>query len=259
VTASSDPGQASSPAGPTGNRGTLLIVSSPSGAGKTTLTRRLLGEFSPAVAQPAIFSQAGTRPGGLVFSVSYTTRPQRPGEVEGRDYHFVTGDQFEAMVRRGEFAEHAVVFGNRYGTAQAPVEAALDRGTDVIFDVDWQGGANLAQRWKDDSLKVFILPPDLDVLAARLQGRATDAPEVIERRLRKAIEELNHFEEYQHLIVNDDLDRAYAVLRAIYLTRRYGTTDRPELPYRLGELARLVDSNRESGADAHARRLIGRR
>jgi len=223
-------------------RGTLLIVSSPSGAGKTTLTRRLLAEFAP----------------DLAFSVSYTTRPQRPGEVEGRDYHFVTTEEFQAMVERGEFAEHAFVFGNRYGTAQAPVEAALDRGTDVIFDVDWQGGAMLARRWPADSLKVFILPPDLDALASRLQGRATDAPEVIERRLRKAIEELNHYDEYQHLIVNDDLDRAYAVLRAIYLTRRHGTQDRPDVPYRLGELTRLVDSNRASGADAHARRLIGR-
>lgn len=231
-------------AGP--RRGTLVIVSSPSGAGKTTLTRRLLEEFSGSPPQ-------------LVFSVSYTTRPRRPGEVEGRDYHFVAPEQFEDMVRRGEFAEHAFVFGNRYGTAQAPVEAALDRGTDVIFDVDWQGGAALARRWPRDSLKVFILPPGLDVLAARLQNRATDAPEVIDRRLRKAIEELDHFEEYQHLIVNDDLERAYAVLRAIYLTRRYGATDRPDVPHRLGELTRLVESNRASGADAHARRLIGRR
>jgi guanylate kinase len=227
-------------------RGALLIVSSPSGAGKTTLTRRLLAEFSPPPPQ-------------LVFSVSYTTRPQRPGEVEGRDYHFVAPEQFEAMVRRGEFAEHAFVFGNRYGTAQAPVEAALDRGTDVIFDVDWQGGAMLAERWPRDHVKVFILPPDLDVLASRLQGRATDAPDVIERRLRKAIEELTHYDEYQHLIVNDDLERAYAVLRAIYLTRRHGVEDRPEVPHRLAELARLVEVNRASGADAHARRLVGKR
>src|SRR6185369_6108786 len=134
----------------------------------------------------------------------------------------------------------------------------LSRGADVIFDVDWQGGAMLARRWPEDSLKVFILPPDLDSLAARLQNRATDAPEVIERRLRKAIEELTHYDEYQHLIVNDDLDRAYAVLRAIYLTRRHGTQDRPDVPYRFGDLARLVDSNRTFGADAHARRLIGR-
>jgi len=223
-------------------RGTLLIVSSPSGAGKTTLTRRLLAEFAP----------------DLAFSVSYTTRPQRPGEVDGRDYHFVTPEAFERMVLRGDFAEHAFVFGNRYGTAQAPVEAALDRGNDVIFDVDWQGGANLARRWPHDSLKVFILPPGLDALAARLQGRATDAPEVIERRLRKAIEELNHYDEYQHLIVNDDLERAYAVLRAIYLTRRHGIVDRPDVPHPLGDLTRLVEANRTSGADAHARRLIGR-
>lgn len=227
-------------------RGTLMIVSSPSGAGKTTLTRRLLDEF-------------GGTPPQLAFSVSYTTRPQRPGEVEGRDYHFVTPEAFEHMARRGDFAEHAFVFGNRYGTAQAPVEAALGRGTDVIFDVDWQGGAALAARWPLDSLKVFILPPDLEILASRLQNRATDAPEVIDRRLRKAIEELEHFDEYQHLIVNDDLDRAYAVLRAIYLTRRHGATDRPDVAYPLGELARLVERNRMSGADAHARRLVGRR
>jgi len=240
VTASSD-----APEGTPGKRGTLVIVSSPSGAGKTTLTRRLLDEF------------AGPPP-QLAFSVSYTTRPQRPGEVEGRDYHFVTPEQFERMARRGDFAEHAVVFGNRYGTAEAPVEAALAHGTDVIFDVDWQGGAALERRWPRDSLKVFILPPDLDVLASRLLHRATDAPDVIERRLRKAIEELGHFDEYQHLIVNDDLDRAYAVLRAIYLTRRHGVIDQPGVPHRLGELARLVETNRASGADAHARRLVGR-
>ena len=128
----------------------------------------------------------------------------------------------------------------------------------MIFDVDWQGGAALATRWPLDSLKVFILPPDLESLASRLQNRATDAPEVIERRLRKAIEELDHFDEYQHLIVNDDLDRAYAVLRAIYLTRRYGATDRSDVAYPLGELARVVERNRASGADAHARRLVGR-
>ncbi|HEU4729398.1 MAG TPA: guanylate kinase [Kofleriaceae bacterium] len=241
VTASSDASRGRHP-----ERGTLMIVSSPSGAGKTTLTRRLLDEFSRS-------------PGQLAFSVSYTTRPRRPGEVPGRDYHFVTPEQFEEMVQRGEFAEHAWVFGNRYGTAQAPVEAALTQGTDVIFDVDWQGGAALAARWPEDSLKVFILPPDLEILASRLHHRATDAADVIERRLRKAIEELNHFDEYQHLIVNDDLDRAYAVLRAIYLTRRYGVTDRPDVPYPLRELAGLVEANRTSGAEAHARKLVGRR
>jgi guanylate kinase len=240
VTVSGAPPEAGGP------RGTLLIVSSPSGAGKTTLTRRLIGEFDGDPPQ-------------LVFSVSYTTRPQRPGEVDGRDYHFVTPAEFEAMVQRGEFAEHAEVFGNRYGTAQAPVEAALHGGTDVIFDVDWQGGAMLHARWPRDSLKVFILPPDLDALSARLRQRATDSPEVIERRLRKAIEELSHYGEYEHLIVNDDLERAYAVLRAIYLTRRHGARDRADVPHRLGELGRLVDANRASGAEAHARRLVAPR
>jgi guanylate kinase len=223
-------------------RGILAIVSSPSGAGKTTLTRRLLEEFGPR----------------LEFSVSYTTRPMRVGEVEGRDYHFVTPERFEEMVKRNEFAEHAFVHQNRYGTAEAPIEAALTQGNDVIFDVDWQGGAALSARWPDDSLKVFILPPDLGILEDRLRQRATDAPEIVARRLGKAKEELEHFGEYQHLIVNDDLARAYAVLRAIYLTRRYGVTHRPDVPYPLAELARAVEVNQTSGADAHARRLVGR-
>ncbi len=223
-------------------RGVLVIVSSPSGAGKTTLTRRLLQEF-------------GER---LQFSVSYTTRPMRAGEVDGRDYHFVSTTEFEAMVERHEFAEWAHVFNNRYGTAQAPVEQALALGKDIIFDVDWQGGAALSERWPVDSLKIFILPPDLDTLDARLRSRATDTPEVIERRLRKAREELGHHGEYAHLIVNDELERAYAVLRAIYLTRRFGVVDRPDCSYPLAELARTVETNRASQPDRHARDLVGR-
>jgi guanylate kinase len=222
-------------------RGVLVIVSSPSGAGKTTLTRRLLAELGPQ----------------LEFSVSYTTRPQRAGEVDGRDYHFVDQAAFQAMVDRDEFAEYAIVHNNRYGTAQAPIEAALAAGRDIIFDVDWQGGAALSARWPHDSLKIFILPPDLDALASRLRQRATDAPQIIEARLRKALEELGHYAEYQHLIVNDDLDRAYAVLRAIYLVRRYGRADRPGLAYPLAELGRLVDTNATSGAVDHARKLVG--
>lgn len=221
-------------------RGVLAIVSSPSGAGKTTLTRRLLTEFGPQ----------------LEFSVSYTTRPRRTDEVDGRDYWFVTPEQFQAMVERHEFAEHAYVFNNRYGTSQAPVETALAHGRDVIFDVDWQGGAALSARWPRDSLKIFILPPDLDTLANRLRSRASDAPDVIDRRLRKAKEELEHFAEYQHLIVNDDLDRAYQVLRAIYLTRRYGNVDRSDVAQPLATLAALVDTNAKSGATAHARALV---
>lgn len=224
----------------TGDRGVLVIVSSPSGAGKTTLTRRLLEEFE----------------GQLEFSVSYTTRPMRAGEVDGRDYWFVDVDTFEGMVKRGEFAEHAYVHGNRYGTAQAPIDTALAAGRDIIFDVDFQGGAALSTRWPKDSLKIFILPPSMEALELRLRQRATDAQEVIERRLRKAREELEHFNEYQHLIVNDELERAYAVLRAIYLTRRYGSTDRPGVPYPLSDLAQLVATNQESVA--HALRLVER-
>jgi len=221
-------------------RGVLVIVSSPSGAGKTTLTRRLLGEFGPQ----------------LEFSVSYTTRPMRPGEVDGRDYWFITPEAFAQMVERGEFAEYAWVHQNRYGTAKAPIDAALSAGRDVIFDVDWQGGRHLSERWPEDSLKIFILPPDESSLERRLRERATDPPDVIERRVRKAKEELEHYDEYQHLVINDDLDQAYALLRAIYLTRRYGTADRTDVSYPLADLARLVASN--TSADAHAKKLVGR-
>ncbi len=141
------------------------------------------------------------------------------------------------MAQRGEFAEHAFVLHNRYGTAQAPIDAALAAGRDVIFDVDWQGGQSLSARWPGDSLKIFILPPDLPTLEARLRQRATDTPEVIDRRIRKAKDELEHYKEYQHLIVNDDLERAYQALRAMYLTRRYGTVDRADVPHPLAELA----------------------
>ncbi len=215
-----------------------MIVSSPSGAGKTTLTRRLISEFRPQ----------------LEFSVSYTTRAMRPGEVNGRDYYFVTPEKFEAMVQAGEFAEHAHVFGNRYGTAQAQIDHALVAGHDIIFDVDWQGGQSLSNAWPRDSLKIFILPPDMTTLENRLRSRATDSAEVIERRIRKAKDELGHYPEYQHLVVNDELEHAYSVLRAHYLTRRYGMVDRPDISHPLAELAAKV--NDPSAAIAHARSLL---
>lgn len=143
-------------------RGVLAIVSSPSGAGKTTLTRRLLDEFRSR----------------LEFSISHTTRKMRPTEVGGRDYHFVSPAEFQEMIERGEFAEHAYVHGNRYGTAQAPVEDALARGKDMIFDVDWQGANALAARWPQDALKIFILPPSLDALAERLRAHAAAGRDV---------------------------------------------------------------------------------
>jgi guanylate kinase len=223
------------PVSPPPGRGILVIVSSPSGAGKTTLTRRLMAEFS-----------------WLEFSVSYTTRAIRPGEQAGRDYHFIDTETFGAMITRGEFAEHAIVHGNRYGTARAPIDAALAAGRDVIFDVDWQGGKALSRQWPDDCLKIFILPPDLETLERRLRGRATDAPEVIERRLDAAFDELGHWHEYQFQIINDDIERAYAVMRALYLLRRCGP------PYD-ADLAAIAMESIMSDPASHARRLVADR
>jgi guanylate kinase len=183
-------------------RGILMVISSPSGAGKTTLTRRLAETHK------------------LHFSVSYTTRPPRAGEKDGRDYHFVSPDRFAAMVDAQEFAEHAMVHGNRYGTSIATVNRAIEQGVDCLFDIDYQGGQQIRRQWPSDSVLCFILPPSLAELERRLRRRATDSEEVIERRLATARKELAHYSEYDFLVVNEDLERAFAELSAIYTSAR---------------------------------------
>ena len=183
-------------------KGLLLVVSSPSGAGKTTLCNRLRTEFDR-----------------LRFSVSYTTRPPRDGETDGVEYNFANKVTFQEMIARDEFAEYAMVHGHMYGTSAALVREAIDGGEDLLFDIDYQGGRQLRQRFPGEVVSVFILPPNVRELEARLRKRGTDAPDVIARRLRVAREELRHYDEYDYLVLNDDLDRAYDALRAVYLSQ----------------------------------------
>ena len=184
------------------HHGILLVISSPSGAGKTTLAHKLAEQEK------------------LEFSVSYTTRAPRQGEREGIDYKFVTEDEFSQMIKRGEFAEWAEVHGNRYGTAVHTVNRALEDGKDYLFDIDYQGGAQIRRQWPDDSVLVFILPPSMAELERRLRRRATDTPEAIERRLAMATRELEHFGEYDFLVVNDNLETALKELSSIYVAAR---------------------------------------
>lgn len=185
----------------------MLVLSSPSGAGKTTLSRRLLGTDS-----------------NLVMSVSMTTRSRRAGEREGVDYVFVTAESFDSAVRADEFLEHANVFGHRYGTPRTPVMHALSLGRDVLFDIDWQGTQQLKERARDDLVSVFVLPPSHAELERRLRARALDAEDVVAARMAKAAGEISHWAEYDYVIVNDDLERAHSHVVAILAAERLRRT-----------------------------------
>lgn len=184
-------------------RGVLFVLSSPSGAGKSTIARMLL-ENEP----------------DLAMSVSATTRPIRPGEVDGKDYHFVSLDKFRDMVANNEFLEWAHVFGQRYGTPRAQVDAMLSAGKDVLFDIDWQGAQQLFQIAGGDVVRVFILPPSMEELNERLVRRATDSAEVINARMQRANAEVSHWDGYDYVLVNDDVDQCFRDVKTILAAER---------------------------------------
>lgn len=192
-----------SPAGHLRRRGLMLVLSSPSGAGKTTISRRML-EQNPDV----------------TMSVSVTTRPKRPGEVHGRDYFFIDPSEFNLMVNRGQLLEYAKVFGNYYGTPRDAVEQSLRSGHDVLFDIDWQGTQQLRETARTDLVSVFILPPSAHELERRLTTRAQDSAEEIARRMAKANDEMSHWSEYDYVIVNTDIDESVAAIQGILDTER---------------------------------------
>jgi len=184
-------------------RGLMLVLSSPSGAGKTTLTRKLLDKDK-----------------GVALSVSVTTRAMRPGEKDGRDYHFVNRRQFDAMVEKNELLEWAEVFDNYYGTPKKAVMDALAAGRDVLFDVDWQGTQQLRDKASNDLVSIFILPPSIPELERRLHKRAQDDYETIHRRMAKAADEMSHWQEYDYVVINHDLDDTFADVLAILAAER---------------------------------------
>jgi guanylate kinase len=181
----------------------MLVLSSPSGAGKTSISRALLA-----------------RDPRLSMSVSVTTRPKRPGEVAGRDYHFIDAEAFGLMVNRGELLEHAKVFGNYYGTPRAAVEATLAAGRDVLFDIDWQGTQQLRESVRNDLVAVFILPPSTRELEKRLTSRAQDSARVVAERMAKAADEMSHWPEYDYVVVNEELEASVEAVVAILAAER---------------------------------------
>jgi len=197
---------------PIARRGLMLVLSSPSGAGKTTLSRMLLTEEQ-----------------NITLSISVTTRSRRPGEVHGRHYHFIDRKKFDQMAKAGDLLEYAEVFGNLYGTPKQPVEKALKNGRDVLFDVDWQGTKQLRKHARADLVSVFILPPSSGELARRLHTRAQDDKKVIRARMAKAGDEMSHWSEYDYVVINRDLDRAFNDVRAILHAERIKRERQPGL------------------------------
>ncbi|MEM6826039.1 MAG: guanylate kinase [Pseudomonadota bacterium] len=194
-------------------RGLLIILSSPSGAGKSTLAQRLRA-WDPSIR----------------FSVSATTRPARAGETDGRDYHFVTEPAFRKMVSEGALLEHAHVFGNFYGSPEAPVRAAIDAGLDVLFDIDWQGAQQIqGSVLRDHVLSIFLLPPSISELRRRLINRAKDSDDTIQRRMQKSWDEISHWGAYDYVLINDDLDVTEQSLRTIIASERLRSKQQPGL------------------------------
>ncbi|MFQ5533873.1 MAG: guanylate kinase [Sphingomonadales bacterium] len=187
----------------TDHRGMMLVLSSPSGAGKTTLSRMLLD-----------------RDPGFVMSVSATTRPPRPGEVDGRDYFFVDHDRFASMVENDELLEYATVFGNSYGTPKEPVLKAIGAGKDVLFDIDWQGTQQVAEHSRNDLVKIFILPPSMAELEQRLKKRAQDSAQVVAKRMSEAPQEIGHWAEYDYVVINEDLEASFDKIHTIIAAER---------------------------------------
>ena len=194
-------------------RGLLIILSSPSGAGKSTLTRRLR-EWDPKIQ----------------FSISATTRAPRPGEVDGQDYRFLTVDAFKRMVTEGDMLEHAHVFGNFYGSPKGPISDAIEDGNDVLFDIDWQGAQQIANSpLSQHVLSIFLLPPSITELRRRLTSRGQDSDEVISKRMTKSWDEISHWDSYDYVLVNDDLDATEGRLKAIVSAERLRRTQQPGL------------------------------
>ncbi len=204
-------------------RGLLLVMSSPSGAGKSTLSRRLL---------------AADR--NITMSVSVTTRQPRPGEVDGKDYHFIRKERFASLRDGNELLEYAEVFGNFYGTPRKPVEEALAKGRDVLFDIDWQGTQQLAQAMEDDLVRIFILPPSAEELRERLIRRAQDSATVVAKRMAEASREISHWPEYDYVIVNDDIDAADRQIAAILTAERLRRRRRVGLTHFVRELTKKL-------------------